>query len=277
MILSGITSWILAFSLISSADIRTNDNLLNMLKNTVPDTGGILIAPKDWDGNDWLKASSVVAGVALLSTQDDEIRDFAQSNRTATTDGAASAFEKLGNGVYVLPALGISYATALFIKDRKLQTTALTAFEATLVASVLTTLGKYAFHRERPDVASDQYQFHGPSFSSSHLSFPSGHTGTAFAIATVFAEAYDDSKFVPILAYSSSALVGLSRIHDNKHWASDVAMGAAVGWATGKFVAKRLNRDTSEPQVLIFPNGGFANGGSAGLNVVIPIRHKKRR
>jgi membrane-associated phospholipid phosphatase len=79
----------------------------------------------------------------------------------------------------------------------------------------------------------------GKSISSS---FPSGHTTVAFAAATVFALEYKDKPFVPILAYSAATLIGLSRITENKHWATDVFIGAVLGYYTGKQVVRNYHR-----------------------------------
>jgi len=45
---------------------------------------------------------------------------------------------------------------------------------------------------------------------------------------------YKDEPWVGILSYSIATGVGLSRIYDNKHWSSDVMIGAALGFAIGK-------------------------------------------
>ena len=86
--------------------------------------------------------------------------------------------------------------------------------------------------------------FRGPSFSLKHGStaFPSGHTTAAFAAATVFAQEYRDRLWVSILSYSAASLIGLSRITENAHWASDVFAGAALGYVTGLQVVRNYHR-----------------------------------
>ena len=86
--------------------------------------------------------------------------------------------------------------------------------------------------------------FRGPAFSVKHgsTSFPSGHTTAAFAAATVFAQEYKDRLWVPILSYSAASLIGLSRITENAHWASDVFAGAALGYVTGLQVVRNYHR-----------------------------------
>lgn len=245
------------------------------IKHIVKDTGGILVAPIGWSKEEWLKATAIVAGVMLLSTQDKNIKDLMQSARTPTTDFIShNVFEKLGNGGTALPALGLTYAASLMIKNEKLQNTTLTALESATIAAVLTTIGKHAFHRTRPYKTDNPHEFDIGNFKSSNVSFPSGHTGTAFAIATVFAEAYKDKKIIPILAYSAATLAGLSRIHDNKHWASDVAMGAVLGYAAGKFVS---NRRLASTGISVTPSVNFGPQGGVNVSVKIPIGNKKKK
>jgi hypothetical protein len=53
---------------------------------------------------------------------------------------------------------------------------------------------------------------------------------------------YKDTKWAPILAYSASSLIGLSRIMQNAHWASDVLVGAALGFLCGRQVVNNYHR-----------------------------------
>lgn len=76
---------------------------------------------------------------------------------------------------------------------------------------------KYLSKERRPD-------------HSNYLSFPSGHTAEAFMAATfVHKELGDRSIYFSLAAYTAASMVGLLRIANNKHWASDVLAGAAIG------------------------------------------------
>lgn len=91
-------------------------------------------------------------------------------------------------------------------------------FRATLYSGVLTNLIKFSVNETRPD-------------GSSRDSFPSGHTTTAFAFASVVAMNHDWYWAVP--AYTFAAFVGYSRINDNKHYLHDVTVGATIGAVYG--------------------------------------------
>ncbi len=73
---------------------------------------------------------------------------------------------------------------------------------------------------------------------SDNLSFPSGHTATAFTNAALLYYEYKDSN----LWYASSGFLfatatGILRIANNKHYTSDVLAGAGIGLASGLIVS----------------------------------------
>ncbi len=110
---------------------------------------------------------------------------------------------------------------------------------ADAVADLLATAGKALVHRHRPF----ETQL-GPA-SSTH-SFPSGHTATSFACATVL------SVFAPRLRvplFLLATLIGLSRIYNGMHYPTDVLAGAVLGLLTallllavGPRLARRVKR-----------------------------------
>lgn len=61
-------------------------------------------------------------------------------------------------------------------------------------------------------------------------SFPSGHTAQAFAAATFMAKEYGGrSVWYSVGAYSLATGIGVMRVMNNRHWASDVLVGAGIG------------------------------------------------
>jgi membrane-associated phospholipid phosphatase len=76
-----------------------------------------------------------------------------------------------------------------------------------------------------------------------YSSFPSGHTLIAFAAASAVTE--ETRRFWPnsvwivgTAMYGGAALVGWSRMFDDKHWMSDVAVGGALGIFAGRKVVR---------------------------------------
>lgn len=91
--------------------------------------------------------------------------------------------------------------------------------EAQLVTQTAVQGLKYSFRRPRPD-------------GSNNLSFPSGHTATSFATATVLQRHFGWGAGVP--AYAFASYVGIARMAADKHHLSDVIMGAGIGLVAGR-------------------------------------------
>jgi membrane-associated phospholipid phosphatase len=82
---------------------------------------------------------------------------------------------------------------------------------------------KFAVGRERPE-------------GSNHQSFPSAHSAVTFAAATVIERHLGWKRAA--LGYLIAGYVASSRLHDNVHYVSDVAFGAAVGTIAGRTVTQ---------------------------------------
>ena len=82
---------------------------------------------------------------------------------------------------------------------------------------------------------------------SSRNSFPSGHTATAFMAATMLHKEYGHrSPWYSIGAYTVATVTGVTRQLNNRHWMSDVMVGAGIGiLATefGYFLADLIFKD----------------------------------
>jgi membrane-associated phospholipid phosphatase len=64
----------------------------------------------------------------------------------------------------------------------------------------------------------------------------------AFTIATALSSQYKGYGVIPVISYSLAGMVGLSRINDNKHFASDVLAGASLGIASARWTIRIKNR-----------------------------------
>ena len=117
---------------------------------------------------------------------------------------------------YGLDAAGFKSRT-----DVANRTVILIKSEVLMMSSV--TVLKNITHKMRPD-------------GTSYNSFPSGHTAQAFLAATFLSEEYGKRyKWVPYVAYSLASSVGSLRMANNRHYISDVLMGAGIGIFSVKF------------------------------------------
>jgi len=94
-------------------------------------------------------------------------------------------------------------------------------FRAQIVSQLVVQAGKMATGRSRPD-------------GSDGRAFPSGHTASAFAMASVLERHFGKRAGIPTYAFAT--YVAFARLSANKHHISDVIMGAGLGIAAGRTV-----------------------------------------
>lgn len=117
--------------------------------------------------------------------------------------------------------------------------------KTTAYAGITTMILKRIVNQRRPD-------------SDNRHSFPSGHTTTAFAFASVVAKEHE--WYWGAGAYSLATLVGLSRIHDNAHYLHDVVFGATIGTSFGIALSNLSKKeDTANYSFIPFEDGGLAS------------------
>ncbi|MBK5271992.1 MAG: phosphatase PAP2 family protein [Bacteroidia bacterium] len=238
-----------------------------------------ITAPFHFQKRDWFSVGKIALTTAALMFADEPVQRVALKLRDSSSSVRniskyVTNFGGLYEG-YTLAALG---TYGLIFKNEKIKTTTLLATQAYITGAAMEALLKFISGRQRPyyynaDVPEAEPLFHGP-FSKPgndingkrlNSSFPSGHTTVAFAAATVFALEYKDKPFIPILSYSVATLIGLSRITENKHWISDVFVGAVLGYYTGKQVVNNYHRyaklkETDPKKKKVFFNLDYSHG-----------------
>ena len=145
--------------------------------------------------------------------------------------------EPLSN-YYAVATMASLFLHGSLADNYKSTSTALMAFESFVVSALLVRVPKHLFGRIRPDAwwNPSPNEWEGPFYG---VSFPSGHTTSVFAIASVIGYQYRDTPWIPITAYSLAGLAGMARVYDNRHWFSDVFAGAVFGIATGRFICRQ--------------------------------------
>ena len=116
-----------------------------------------------------------------------------------------------------------TYAYGRIFDEPKVSHLGMDLIRAQAITEMLIEPIKFATQRTRPDGSND-------------LSFPSGHAAITFAGATVLERHLGWKKAA--LAYVIAAYVASSRMHDNRHYLSDVVFGAAIGTIAGRVVTE---------------------------------------
>lgn len=137
---------------------------------------------------------------------------------------------------------GVMYAVGRYADKPRVAHLAVHSVESIVVGMSVATILKTTLGRARPFITADTNPRDfvlGRGFrSGSYQSFPSGHSTTAFAVAASATAEVNEwwpraTWIVGPVLYSGATLVGLSRMYEDKHWASDVVMGAAIGIFAG--------------------------------------------
>ena len=131
----------------------------------------------------------------------------------------------------MVPLVGAMFVAGRFAPQGRFRSATYDFAQAMIVNGAYTSILKYSVQRTRPD-------------ASNNLSFPSGHTSTAFSLAAVANHHYGWKVGVP--AYVLASGIGLSRIEKDKHYLSDVLAGATIGLIVGRTVAPPRRRAADE-------------------------------
>ena len=155
-------------------------------------------------------------------------RAWTLAHHPATLVPVFTAFTWAGSA----PIIGsVAAAAALWLWRARDARVAAAAIAASLAAIGIIGALKVAFGRVRPPGA-----FEDPGLANSlSYSFPSGHAAASMAVgltlAYVLARERVAGRWTLVVAVLFSALVGLSRVYLDVHWATDVIGGWAAGLA----------------------------------------------
>lgn len=192
----------------------------------------IASAPFRWNRSEWSKVGLATLAVGGAMFLDETIRDVVTENSSATTHTIANAIQPFGaESSFVV--LGGFYLAGRYLHNDKARLVAEDGLASSLIAAgAIAPLLKATVGRSRPSQTEGTFVT-----GEGNVSFPSGHTTQAFAVASVIASHYD-SPWVKTAAYGLAGLVGWARIENNAHYASDVLAGALIGTIVGRTVVR---------------------------------------
>jgi membrane-associated phospholipid phosphatase len=217
---------------------------IHFTKDLIQTGGYILTSPVRWDQRDWLLAGgtlSVTAG--LMFALDENIKNSVQDERFEHGRDLFEEFEEFTKpwGTYLtLTSLWVGFGSAgILLRDDHAKRTSMELLEAAAIQALIVAGMKDFFGRSRPRTGEDPLDF---EFFGSERSFPSGHTAFLFSLASTVHAEYP-VWWVGVLAYGFAGAIGMERITENAHWASDVFFSAALGTAIGRGVVAFHNRE----------------------------------
>jgi len=168
----------------------------------------------------WLAGGGALA--LAIHPKDTEINAYLIKQ----SDGFWKPGHIIGSTPVMLGSAAAAYVFGRTTGRSRLQHLGMDEIEATLLAEGITQGIKAAVRRDRPPQTDGQ--------QSHTYSFPSGHATMTFAAATVLQQHLGYRAAIP--TYLVASYVAVSRLHDNRHYASDVVFGAAMGIMIGRSV-----------------------------------------
>lgn len=211
----------------------------------------IFTSPLRLGKSDVFPLSAIILGTYGLMVLDEDIRDSVQDSGSNSWDEIFSFSKQFGDGRVTLPIAGIFYLAGEIFHDEKSRDTGISALESFIFSGIICQTLKVLTGRSRPYRGEGSGKFYGPTFDNAKLSLPSGHATVAFSLASVIASEYD-SLLVDISAYTIASLTAASRVYHDKHWTSDVALGAVIGTLVGRAVVYQNKKENTE-NTGIFP------------------------
>jgi membrane-associated phospholipid phosphatase len=221
--------------------------------------GEQITAPFRFNKKDWIITGAAVGMTIALIHFDNDVDKWAtvQKQKHVWVNKSSPVITQFGSTYGISSAAVIGLISAAFKNQKGIQTSLL-ATQAWITSAVWVQLIKHFTGREDPSASYIYSKIPGGKWwgpfkqydqdvtiyksVSSFDAFPSGHTAAAFSIATVFATQYNSTAAVPIISYSMATLVGVSRLTEHQHWASDVFVGGLLGYACGKQVVAHFSK-----------------------------------
>jgi membrane-associated phospholipid phosphatase len=174
----------------------------------------------------------LTTGLAIALFEDKIYGEYQEAIVEKDSLGDASKyFDYFGQGIPNALYIGYWYYDYKKNGSAKSKSRSTHMLKSTLHAVAMTTMLKHTIRERRPPP------------SDNRDSFPSGHTTSAFAFASVVAT--NHSTFWGATAYTLASIAGYSRINDNRHYIHDVLTGATIGISYGLSIHYR-NQEKSK-------------------------------
>jgi hypothetical protein len=229
-------------------------------KLLIVDVREVFRSPEHWRRGEWALFGAEVAAVVGVGAFDESLQRDVLRSRSTSEDKLAKDFRTFGNyGSFEV--LGGFYLAGLLAHDKKAQETCLDGlFASGIAGGLVSPFLKVVVGRNRPNANKGAYSFH--PFGIHQVSFPSGESTQAFAVASVISTQYPN-PVVEFLSYATATITAWGRLRQNGHWASDALAGAFIGFHIGRRVVhinQRLRaRVTAGPWV--------GPGGARGMKL----------
>jgi membrane-associated phospholipid phosphatase len=197
------------------------------------------------------RAWIVPVGIAASAALDPEMREWALQTHSRSLDHFAKAINPLGTAQRLIPAMALTYVTALLTGRESLANGTLNTAAGYVASDLVESVLKPMVGRERPHVEGNSHRFRPFTANGDWHSFPSAHVAHITSIAQAISM---QTQSGPVTALCSSlvALVAWDRVYEDQHWTSDVtatiALSSIVSGATVRWLESHWSRSRDAEQ-----------------------------
>ncbi|NVN89519.1 MAG: phosphatase PAP2 family protein [Desulfuromonadales bacterium] len=211
------------------------DETFNGAHRLADETVVMATTPFKIENGNILLTLGAIGATSLTYVFDRDVQNNLSSRKSKSLDKAADVGSVVGNPFIHLGVAALVYGLAIADDSPKWKETGEMMGEALILADASSFIIKQSVGRGRPNATSSKNNFKPFGFKNDYDSFPSMHTASSFALASVLA-ATSESLATKTAYYLAASFVAFSRTYQNKHWASDVVFGAVLGELCGRVV-----------------------------------------
>jgi membrane-associated phospholipid phosphatase len=235
-----------------SGDPEKTSGLKRAGRDFIKDTGRIWSSPFRIKDRQVGPLIVLAATTTFLIAADEDVRSAfkSYSDGHGWVGDVGPVITQMG-GLGAVATAGLFLGAGLVFKDDRARDTGYLAACAMVQSFLVEHALKGLTGRRRPFVAEGADHWSGPEAffklydkadNGLFDSFPSGHSTWAFSLATVVALQYRHRPWVPVVAYAIAAGAGLSRVTMDRHWMSDIVVGAVIGHLVARLVMRSYDK-----------------------------------
>ncbi len=208
--------------------------------------GPLAASPLATGGSAWHHVARGAAALGALVVADAVVRDLARSTQGDAGEAVADGAKWFGTWKRSAPVyLGGAALLGVALDGGSGLRAAGAVVVGTLVGATANEVVNVGLGRHRPVAERGAFAFDP---LRGHASFPSGHAAYTFALAGAI-DAATEGSLPAVLAYGAAGLCSLSRIYHDRHWASDVTIGALIGMTVSRRATRAaLRRFGAKPE-----------------------------
>jgi membrane-associated phospholipid phosphatase len=200
-------------------------------KNVLHDQKTIWLSPFHMDSGSVKFIAPLGVGTAVLMATDTHTAAEMAESGHSTRINVSNDISTIGSGYVAAGIAAGFYLVGREAHNARARETGLLTGEALVDVGLVGAALKGISGRLRPSQENGVGEFWDAGSS-----FPSGHSLTAWAVASMVAREYHTHPLIKWGAYGLAAAVSISRYTGQHHFLSDVLVGSAIGYGVGRFV-----------------------------------------